>query len=292
MFRVGFSNLKVKGFNIGSIRSNSNKLVVTDCTSVPNIAIVQLANEPVNALNLKTMQAINKELNELKKNPNVKGIVLASNFKVFSAGLDLSELYNPKKEFLENFWNEFQDVWLNLYANPCAVAVAINGPALAGGCIISLACDYRVIGKSTIIGLNEATFGLVPPPWCMDQMIRLCGHRVSDKAMSLGTVYNSIDALNIGLVDKIFDPNIDNNNDNNNNNAQSIVEFTAMQLAKEWIVPPGRAATKLRIREQAIDYFNANRKKDVQIFLDLALNPELQKRIGQYIESLSKKKKN
>ena len=191
------------------------------------MAFVQLNNAPVNSLNLATIKELTNAIGLVEKNPKTKALVLASSCRVFSAGLDLSEMHDategmywrqvqehnkkdlilsklllflpfspflcllsssslPPLEFMDEFWSAFQDLWIALYGTKLATVAAIAGDSVAGGCIISLACDTRLIASTAKIGLNEAAFGLVAPPWTAQMMIDVVGRRTAEKALSLG----------------------------------------------------------------------------------------------------------
>ena len=55
---------------------------------------------------------------------------------VFSAGLDITEMYQPDNERLAKFWEALQDLWISLYGTGMATAAAIDGHAPAGGCFL------------------------------------------------------------------------------------------------------------------------------------------------------------
>lgn len=158
------------------------------------------------------------------------------------AGLDLTQMYGAKKEFLEEFWYTFQEVWLTLYGTHLATVAAMNGHALAGGCIISLACDYRTIAQGVTIGLNEAAFGLVAPPWTIQMMIDVIGRRQAEKALSLGKVFGTEEAFSLGLVDKVIPTGSD-------------TKTEAEKDIVKWTKAPGRAATKLLVRKTLLEVF-------------------------------------
>jgi 3,2-trans-enoyl-CoA isomerase len=132
-----------------------------------------MTNAPVNSINLEMMKSLKQSISEVESNPKAKAIVLTSACRVFSAGLDLTQMYGASQEYLENFWYDllpaiyglkdwqyvifdfrynFQEVWLALYGTRLATVASLNGHALAGGCILALACDLRVIGPSANIG--------------------------------------------------------------------------------------------------------------------------------------------
>ena len=82
-------------------------------------------------------------------------------------------------ERLEAFWTALQQVFLDLYSLPVPTAAAINGPAPAGGCLLSSCCDYRVMTNApkAVIGLNETALGIVAPWWFQSAFERVIGQR-------------------------------------------------------------------------------------------------------------------
>ena len=125
------------------------------------LATVSLKHKPVNSLTQAVCEELKAVTHELEADPEVRGVVFGSGVPgVFSAGLDLRSMHNRSTDELAAFWKAVQEMWLALYMTPLATVAAISGHAPAGGCLIALACDYRVLveGKYTI-GLNEAQIG-------------------------------------------------------------------------------------------------------------------------------------
>ena len=69
-------------------------------------------------------------------------------------------------------------MWLSLYMAPLPVIAAINDAAPAGGCLMAMSCDYRIMAQHPKfnIGLNETLLGIVAPTWFMDTMVRYVFH--------------------------------------------------------------------------------------------------------------------
>ena len=70
-------------------------------------------------------------------------------------------------------------MWIQLYSYKLPAAAAITGHSPAGGCLLSLCCDYRVMqGPKFTIGLNETLLGIVAPFWFK---VGMCLLKVSTK---------------------------------------------------------------------------------------------------------------
>lgn len=104
---------------------------------------------------------------------------------------------------LAKFWASLQDLFLRLYTTRLASVAAIEGHSPAGGCLLALCCDYRIMtaGKP-MIGLNETQLGIVAPTWFRDAFVNTIGHREAEKMLGLGLQVDATKAKAIGLVDE------------------------------------------------------------------------------------------
>ena len=129
-----------------------------------------LQRPPANSLSLEMNEVISDSIQTVEANQKIQALILASGLpSIYSAGLDLTELYQPDLDRLPKFWESFQSVYLRLYGSRLSIISAMNGHALAGGCMLSLSCDYRIMSKGSI-GLNESKLGIVAPPWLGQQV--------------------------------------------------------------------------------------------------------------------------
>ena len=101
-----------------------------------------------------------------------------------------------------DFWRAQTHFLARLYRTPLVTFAAIKGACPAGGCILSMACDYRFMTEEGYIGLNEVKIGVpVPRTWCKI-MERLVGGRAGHMLLT-GVMCKPKQALQIGLVDKV-----------------------------------------------------------------------------------------
>lgn len=243
-----------------------------------NVALLKMQNGPVNTLNLEMIRQLTQAVKTVELNDEAKGVCLSSDCKVFSAGFDLKTMYNSPTDTLREYWGAVLDLWGCLYGSRLATVAAIGGHAIAGGCIIALACDTRIIHSKAVIGLNEAAFGLIAPPWTIEMMINVCGYRHAEKALTLGTLLKAQDALAIGLVDQILD--------------DCINEVAMDSLIKTWVPIPGRATTKAVLRNRLLSKYTTEigREEDINTFVSLANKPSIQIMLGEYLQSLANNK--
>lgn len=276
--RLIFRNTRLVMPSVRTMSANTGPLVDL---SVDNegIGILTMQRPPVNSLNLDLLQALSKALDDVGKQ-KCKGVILASSSPtVFSAGLDIMEMYKPDIKRAETFWTTLQEVWMKLFGSKFPTAAAINGHAPAGGCLLSMSCEYRAMvnGKFTI-GLNETALGIVAPRWFMDTMCNTISKRESEMALTLGRLFTVDEALKIGLIDDVA-----------TDKADAIEKCKAFLKKFDRIPPLARAITKQRYREGPLAWLQQNRRQDIDEFLQFLQNPKVQQSLEMYIQNLKKK---
>ncbi len=176
------------------------------------IRCVQLARPPVNALNPELCRALIAAL-EHAYSDGVLGVVLAGSPKIFSAGLDvpyLLSLGDDRRGVLE-CWQAFFGVARLLAESRVPVVAALTGHAPAGGCVLALCCDYRVMARSIdparpfTIGLNETQVGLIVPEGIQRLMRRVVGDYRAERLLIAGDMLTAERAHELGLVDELAD---------------------------------------------------------------------------------------
>ncbi|XP_053971817.1 enoyl-CoA delta isomerase 1, mitochondrial-like [Hylaeus volcanicus] len=259
--------------------TTNSKLVEVTHEDATGITTISMARPPVNCLDKALVDALTTSLMEAQKNQS-KGVILTSSLpSVFSAGIDIMEMYNRSEKYLTEYWTLLQDMWLTLYGLEIPVAAAINGASPAGGCMLAISCEYRVLveGKHTI-GLNETKLGMSAPTWFKNLYIDTIGYRKAELALLKGTLFQPKEALEIGLVDELVAD-----------------KTSAIKKCEEYItsfkkIPAlGLRATKKVLRTNNLLWLKENRKTDLNNFLALIQVPSVQAGLKLYIESLKKK---
>ncbi|CAD5115181.1 DgyrCDS4176 [Dimorphilus gyrociliatus] len=242
------------------------------------VSVITMSKTPANSLNLEFIQELSMAIQKLNMEKSCRGIILTSSLpSIFSAGLDILEMYQPEPDRLEKFWTEFQEIWLALYSSPKTVMSAINGHSPAGGCIIALATDYRIMKPKFTIGLNETMLGIVAPFWAEDSMKAVIGQRRSEYSLQLGKLYTAEEALQINLIDEISD------------NPLQACEDEMMN----WLKLPdhARTLTKFQNRGHIIEKMKKGRKEDLEKFVKFIPREGIQMALGTYLDNLKSRKK-
>jgi Delta3-Delta2-enoyl-CoA isomerase len=224
-------------------------------------------------------------IKEAESKEDIQSLIVCSEFpKVFSAGIDLSELHKPDLHRLTEYWKSFQDVYITFYGSRLACIAAIEGHAIAGGCMIAMCCDYRIMAGTSemdkicpTIGLNEAKLGIVAPQWLGQQMIDTVGCRQCERSLQLALLYTPEDALKINLIDCVV--------------SKDTVHAHAEKVALEFTKIPSKArhSSKLILRKQRIESMIATRQHDLDTFIATINNPTTQENLSKYLDSIAKK---
>ena len=159
-------------------------------------------NHPArNALGTELMTWLDAELTAAGDRP----VLLTGTAGAFCAGLDLKELASLDDEAMPEFLWRIDEFAARLFDHPAPTVAWINGHAIAGGCVLALCCDYRVVvdDERTRMGLNEVALGACYPP----RILRIMTHRLAARharEIMLGAqLFGVHDALRLGLVDRV-----------------------------------------------------------------------------------------
>ncbi|XP_032816783.1 enoyl-CoA delta isomerase 1, mitochondrial [Petromyzon marinus] len=261
--------------------SSSDKLSI-DMDDKTGVAVLKLSNPPVNSLSLELLTELAIGLDKLEMNPSCRGVIMTSAHPhIFSAGLDVSEMMGKPTEHYREFWRAVQEMWLKLYGSSLVTIAAINGSSPAGGCLMAMCCDYRLMADNPkySIGLNETKLGIVAPFWFRDTMMGVVGTRVTERSLQLGLMYSPAEAVHVGLVDRTVPE-------------ETVFEEARTEMAR-WLKIPdhARQITKSMMRKTTIDHLLAQRDSDISNFANFISKDSIQKSLTAYMQALRQPKK-
>jgi len=171
------------------------------------IATITLARGKVNALNEPLVEELHVTLKDLEDDRTVRSIVLTGRGNFFSFGFDIPEFLSYDKASFARYLKKFTSLYTDLFIFPKPVVAALNGHAIAGGCMLAIACDYRLMvsGKAKI-SLNEISFASSVPAGSVEMLTYATGERNAGAVLLGGAMYAAEDALRLGLIDRVTDP--------------------------------------------------------------------------------------
>ncbi|RZL43984.1 MAG: enoyl-CoA hydratase/isomerase family protein, partial [Pedobacter sp.] len=171
------------------------------------LAIITLNRGKSNSLNREMVTELKDMLHNIETDANIGGVLITGRENFFSAGLDLIELYNYNEEEAKSFWHLFLAFVAKITAFKKPLVTAINGHSPAGGCVIALAADVRVMAEGKyIIGLNEVPVGIIIPNSIFSLYEFWLGKANATRSLLEGKLFSPEEALAIGLVDEVVKP--------------------------------------------------------------------------------------
>ncbi|KAH8377744.1 hypothetical protein KR093_006924 [Drosophila rubida] len=258
----------------------SSELTLVEVDDKTGIATLTMNKPPVNSCNLEFLRALKSAMKEIESN-KCSGIILtSSNDKVFSSGLDLNELRQPNPERLATFWKELQEMWVTLYLSNVPTAAAINGHALAVGCVMAAACEYRVMLPDFTIGIHATKFGYVVPPFIVNTYLSVLPHPVVERALLQGKIFSTQEALQINLIDEVV-----------NSKDEALCKCADFIGSFEQTNPVARALTKRQLRAPFAKQLLEDPETELRESLEYINTPLFQESLDQYLLQLKKKNK-
>lgn len=163
---------------------------------------LRIARAPVNALNTEIVKLLTNSVREAMT--DCGAIVLSGQDGIFSAGLDVVELMQLDRDGLRDFWAAFFELLETVACSSIPIAAAVTGHSPAGGAVICMLCDYRVMSRGQYLtGLNETRVGLTIPPVLQNAMSRLVGPRIAEQMLVAGAMIGPEEAEKVGFVDAL-----------------------------------------------------------------------------------------
>jgi enoyl-CoA hydratase len=163
--------------------------------------IVRLAHGKVNALDVELLQAIATAFGSL---PPGRAVVLTGAGRSFSAGVDLKRVAEGGTDYVRAFRPWLSASVMAIFDHPGPVVAAINGHAIAGGCVLAAACDLRLMSGGTI-GLSEMRVGVPFPAVPIEVMRHVMGLEVRQLVWDAEPL-SPAQAYGIGLIDEVVAP--------------------------------------------------------------------------------------
>jgi enoyl-CoA hydratase len=168
------------------------------------LATVRLGRAHGNAINLDLADELHAAFHRLDADSSVRGVLLTAAGKLFSPGLDLQELIDLDRGMMGHFLERFNACILGLYTFSKPLVAALHGHAIAGGCVLALTADWRVLRSDKMIGLNEIRVG-VPFPYGVANILReSVPQRHLEEIALFGRNYTGDEALRVGLVHEVY----------------------------------------------------------------------------------------
>jgi enoyl-CoA hydratase len=169
------------------------------------VAVITIRRpEARNAVNGEVASGIEAAIDNLEEDPEIWAGVVAGEGPVFSAGADLKAIAAGQATSLQTSRGGFAGITQRERTKP--LIAAVDGPALAGGCEIALACDMIVASRQAIFGLPEVKRSLLAAAGGLFRMPRSLGPQVAMEVILTGDPISAERAYQLGLVNQLVEP--------------------------------------------------------------------------------------
>jgi Delta3-Delta2-enoyl-CoA isomerase len=165
------------------------------------IQVIELRGGKANAMTTELLDTIERAIDDLERGPARVGVLVGYE-RFFSAGLPLPALIDLDRPAMQTFIERFSRAMTRVYAAEKPLVAAINGHAIAGGCVLALMCDWRIMADDAQlkIGLSEAQLGIGLPAIILEPLRAQVQPSALIPIALEGKLLAPADAVSLGLV--------------------------------------------------------------------------------------------
>jgi enoyl-CoA hydratase/carnithine racemase len=177
-----------------------------DLTLRGRVAVLQMMHGKANAMDLEFCRELMAQVHACTQS-TAGALVITGQGRMFSAGVDLPRLVAGGAAYAREFVPAMNHFFETLFAFSKPLVVAVNGHAIAGGCVMTCCADYRIMAKdSGRIGIPELLVG-VPFPAVPLEIVRFATPPQHLQTLIYrGLTVTADEALRYGLVDAVANP--------------------------------------------------------------------------------------
>ncbi|WP_246540902.1 enoyl-CoA hydratase/isomerase family protein [Mycobacterium spongiae] len=167
------------------------------------VRVLTLSSGRVNALDVELLNELTEALRELERSGG-EALVVTGAEQVFCAGVDLNRVLQGGADYTDRLVPALSDAFDAMFSYPGPTVAAINGGAIAGGCVLACACDRRLISPEAQIGATEVHVGVWFPVAALEVMRYACGDHAEEVLLG-GRVYRGAEAVASRLAHRVVD---------------------------------------------------------------------------------------
>jgi enoyl-CoA hydratase/carnithine racemase len=241
-----------------------------------DVALLRLEAGKANAMSRELLDALDALLTQLEASA-ARAAVVTGYDRFFSAGLALPSLIDLDRASMRDFIGRFSQVMARVFAQPLPMVAAVNGHAIAGGCVLALMCDWRVMSEGDFkIGLNEVQLGIGLPSVVLEPLrLQLPPPSLLPLALE-GRLVAPHEALELELLHEVVP-------------ATSLIERATARARELAAVPSsGFAQVKAGLRRPAREAMERLGADEAERWLDSWFSPAARERLTAAVARLKR----
>lgn len=254
---------------------------VIELRRIDPVTVMTLADGKANAFDVGMLEAITRTIDTVVAD-GARALVITGDGGFFSGGLALPQIIDLPRPAIRTLMDTLKTAMQRVLEAPLPVVAAINGNAIAGGCVLALMCDERIMishgTKSTPqIGLKEAQLGLGLPAVVLEvarARVPTTGHT---RVMLQGELFDPRGALAVGLVDEVIAPE--------QFEARALERAAALAATE----PVAYAQIKRALVRPLVEAIARHDEAEAEAWLDTWFAPETQRRLRAIVDRITKK---
>ena len=241
------------------------------------VAVLTMAHGKANALDIEFCTALADRFDALRTAP-AKAIILTAEGKIFSAGVDLKRLSEEGPAYVRRFLPTLHRLYEAVFFHPKPVVAAINGHAVAGGCVLAACADRRIMAQGNArVGVTELLVGVPFPALAFEVVRSVVPPRFLSEVTYSGATYDTDMALDRGWIDEVVE-------------SEDLME-DALAVADELaeLSPAAFALTKQQLRAPVRERLDAGGAATEAAATDIWCADDTLKRVRDYVAKTLRK---
>ena len=244
-----------------------------------DVAILQIVHGKANALDVELCEAIAARFKQIESS-SARAVVITGQGRMFCAGVDLIRLTAEGAPYVRKFLPALHKLYETVFFHPKPEVAAINGHAIAGGCVLLCCADKRIAAReSGRIGVTELLVGVPFPAMAFEVMRFATAPKYFADVILSGATFPTDAALARGLVDEVVEPN-------------ALMERAIAAAQTLAALPPKTfAQTKQQIRQPVADRMRSDGPRVDAAAEQVWTSPETLAHIKDYVSRTFKKER-
>lgn len=240
---------------------------------VQDVRVLTLSSGPVNALDVEVLDELTAAFRDLGRSGGAALVVTGAG-RAFSAGVDLSSVVQGGADYTDRLVPALSNTFDALFGYPGPTVAAINGAAIAGGCVLACAADRRLISPNAQIGATEVHVGVPFPVAALEVVRYACGDR-AEAVLLGGRTYRGADAVAAGLAHRVV--------------AEGLIEAAVAEASELGGIPAGAYRhTKAQLRAPALARISDAEAIDGEV-RQMWGSDQTQQGLAAYLESIRRR---